>query len=292
MVRTGQNMDLKKVDFSFIPSLRCNLRCPFCMYDASPDNDLTLNHNKTKLWLETVDWERIGSWGFYGGEPSIDRPLYDRFMDLIPKTIPKFLITNGAWSSSAHATLEFWEWMNERALTEPLRIVISGTPEHRKFQRASLIQSISKWEGVVVKGDDDIHPMGRAYKGDLWMCSKKCTWHDQPIRLGIFPTGHIILQNCDGAYPVIGTYDEPFDSLFNKAVKVRKLGCYDKEQDINGVLREVSMEKKQKPLTEGEFESLVDKASQPLEPERKPDAKEAETLESQTSGDCSESHTR
>ena len=47
-----------------------------------------------------------------------------------------------------------------------------------------------------------------------------------------------------------------------------------------------------KPFTEGEFESLVDKASQPLEPEQKPDAKEAETSESQTSDDCNESHTR
>ncbi len=33
-----------------------------------------------------------------------------------------------------------------------------------------------------------------------------------------------------------------------------------------------------KPFTEGEFESLADKASQPLESERKPDAKEAGTL--------------
>ena len=32
------------------------------------------------------------------------------------------------------------------------------------------------------------------------------------------------------------------------------------------------------PFTEAEFESLVDKASQPLEPERKPDAKEADDL--------------
>jgi len=51
------------------------------------------------------------------------------------------------------------------------------------------------------------------------------------------------------------------------------------------------MKEKQKPITEVEFESLLDKASQPLEPEGKPDAKEAETSESQTSGDCSENHT-
>jgi len=52
-------------------------------------------------------------------------------------------------------------------------------------------------------------------------------------------------------------------------------------------LLEVAMKDTQKPFTEAEFESLVDKASQPLEPERKPDAKKAETSESPTSGDCS-----
>ena len=52
------------------------------------------------------------------------------------------------------------------------------------------------------------------------------------------------------------------------------------------------MGKKQKPFTEAEFESLVDKASQPLEQERKPDTKEVETSESQASDDCNESHTR
>lgn len=51
------------------------------------------------------------------------------------------------------------------------------------------------------------------------------------------------------------------------------------------------MTEKLKPFTEAEFESLVDKASQPLEPKQKPDAKEAGTLEFPTSGDCNESHT-
>jgi len=51
------------------------------------------------------------------------------------------------------------------------------------------------------------------------------------------------------------------------------------------------MEEKQEPITEAEFENLLDKASQPLEPEQKPDAKEAGTSESPTSGDYSENHT-
>ena len=40
-----------------------------------------------------------------------------------------------------------------------------------------------------------------------------------------------------------------------------------------------------------EFESLLDKASQPLEQPQKPDSKEAGTSESPTSGDCSENRT-
>lgn len=43
--------------------------------------------------------------------------------------------------------------------------------------------------------------------------------------------------------------------------------------------------------TEAEVEHLLDKASQPLEPERKPAPKEAGTSESPTSGDCSENRT-
>lgn len=44
-------------------------------------------------------------------------------------------------------------------------------------------------------------------------------------------------------------------------------------------------------LKEEEFESLLDKASQPLEQPQKPDSGVAGTSESPTSGDCSESHT-
>jgi len=236
MVKTGQNLDLNKIDFSFIPSLRCNLRCSFCMYDASPDNDLELSFTNVKTWLNTVEWDKIGSWGFYGGEPSIDTPNYDRFMDLIPNNVPKFIITNGAWSSSIHATLDWWEFCNKRAGSgDKLNIVISGTPEHKKYQRASLIERISKWEGVTVKGDDDIHPMGRAIK-DNWECTQKCIWHEQPIRLGILPTGDIILQNCDGVYPVIGTYKQSFSVLHLKAIQMRKVSCFKIHKNVNDVL--------------------------------------------------------
>ena len=49
--------------------------------------------------------------------------------------------------------------------------------------------------------------------------------------------------------------------------------------------------KKKPELKEAEFESLLDKASQPLEQPQKPDSKEVGTSESLTSGDYSENHT-
>ena len=51
---------------------------------------------------------------------------------------------------------------------------------------------------------------------------------------------------------------------------------------------------RKKVLTEQEFESLLTKSSQPLrgKPQGKtPDSKEVQTLESQTSDDCTENHT-
>jgi len=48
-----------------------------------------------------------------------------------------------------------------------------------------------------------------------------------------------------------------------------------------------------KPLTKPEFEALLTKAAQPLPKPEQPPAQETEqTLESQTSDDCSGSHTR
>jgi len=57
------------------------------------------------------------------------------------------------------------------------------------------------------------------------------------------------------------------------------------EQDIDNLLKE------KKGITEVEFESLVDKASQPLEPKPASDSASKKTSESQTSGDCSDTGT-
>lgn len=56
MVRIFEDkIDLEHVDFSFIPSLECNNKCWFCMYCAGPDNKLTLDLEKTKDFMETVE---------------------------------------------------------------------------------------------------------------------------------------------------------------------------------------------------------------------------------------------
>ncbi|KKN37004.1 hypothetical protein LCGC14_0767640 [marine sediment metagenome] len=130
MVRNSDDIkDLTKASFSFIPSLRCNLECPFCMYAGSPDNNLTLDYDKTAKFIKTVDWEKVVGWGLYGGEPSIDTDLYQRFFELIPEKMSKFVITNGAWSTDIQKHVDFLQWCGGK-----FHVIISGTPD----------QSISK----------------------------------------------------------------------------------------------------------------------------------------------------
>jgi len=88
-----------------------------------------------------------------------------------------------------------------------------------------------------VKDEDDMHPMGRLAK-ENWACTQKCLWHKQAIRIGIFPTGDIILQNCDGVYPVVGNYNQPFNKVFENAVLARNIGCLNGCRNINDILKE------------------------------------------------------
>jgi len=62
---------------------------------------------------------------------------------------------------------------------------------------------------------------------------------------------------------------------------------------IGKSLMEVIMKnpKAQKPLTKAEFENLLQKSAQPLEPGPKPLPEVEQTSESQSSGDCTETHT-
>lgn len=200
-----------KFDFSIIPSLRCNLECPFCMYNSGPEVTAELDYIKTAEFLTTVDWEMINSWGFYGGEPSINLPLYQKFMNLIPKHIPKFIITNGTWTTDTQACLDFINFISDNG---KLHIIVSGTPYHKEKQNYMVLEDFKKIspESFTLKGDDTIQPMGRASKSN-WNCTNKCTSYNCATRVGLFPDGSIMFQNCDGVYPYVQHYTEDFSTL-------------------------------------------------------------------------------
>lgn len=238
MVRVSEDgVDLGHVDFSVIPSLECDLECSFCMYCSGPSNLLRLDIDRFKTFLKTVDWGRVTSWGFYGGEPSVDPDRYGVFADLIPEEIRKFLITNGHWTVSTSGIRRFFRLCTGRKF----RVVISGTPEHKANQHRTTIENLSHEEGVIVKGDDDMHPMGRL-ASTKWSCTEKCLWHQQPIRLAVFPTGDVIFQNCDGVYPVVGPVELGFDKLFDKALEIRTETCFaNSYATINDVLKDLDL---------------------------------------------------
>lgn len=232
---TGFTLDLTQADLSMIPSLRCNITCSFCMYDCGPTSKERLDLDDTRAFLATVDWSKVAGCGFYGGEPSIEIPWYDKFVQLLPSDVDRFVITNGYWTASTHRVRDrFLNWCMDRRL----HLVISGTPEHQKAQHAGVMGVLAKFEGVTAKGDDVIHPMGRA-RTDTWTCTKKCIWHKAAFRLGIFPTGDILLQNCDGVYPVVGHIKtHTFDQVFRAAVVIRLQGCAQGCRNVNDVLDE------------------------------------------------------
>ncbi|RJR07912.1 hypothetical protein C4588_06085 [Candidatus Parcubacteria bacterium] len=209
--------DKQPIDFSFIPSLQCNLSCPFCMYDCSLEKIDELDFEKTKSFLKTVDWGMINSCGFYGGEVSINLELYQKFIDLVPDAIPKFTISNGAWSREPEMFSRFLNFLNRNELF----LVVSGTEFHKRHQNLEVLKILKDEcsDGIRLKDGDEIHPMGRA-RLDKWSCSNKCQTHTNPIRLGLFPDGNILFQNCDGSYPIIQTYNQPFEGIIDRVLQI------------------------------------------------------------------------
>lgn len=193
------------------------------MYQAGPEMDIQLNLDDAKQFVDTVDWDKICGWGFYGGEPSIEMDLYQQFYDLLPEEVSKFIITNGSWSKSKCYTRRFLRWCRDKFDIH----ISSGTDEHRAQQDPDVISTLSQYEGIHVRyEEEELHPMGRNFKGTV-KCTEKCLWHKQPIRLGLFPTGDVLLQNCDGAYPVMSHIDQGFTVAFDRAVQIRKDGRYE-----------------------------------------------------------------
>jgi organic radical activating enzyme len=217
----------KPIDFSIMPNFKCNLNCWFCMYDASPEFHSNLYLQYTADFLKQFNWEMINSFGFYGGEPSIQTELYDKYINLVPESIPKFIITNGTWSVSDKYTELFINW----CALHRMRIIISSTPEHIKYQDRNFLINLQKeFPGAIeLKQPDEIHAQGRAIgkPGVIQDCKLTCQRTDRNLRLGLKPDGNIIFQNCHGEYHIIQRYTDPFEGIIERTQKIVD-DCYNK----------------------------------------------------------------
>ena len=206
----------KLVDFSFMPSLRCNLACPYCMYEASSQNDIILDLRKTKKFISTIDFDKINAVGFYGGEISCDYERYQKIIDLIPQKVTKFTITNGTWSINKEVCRKFINSIKR----SKLQVFISTTKFQSAFQDIELLKKIALKYKFTLKGEDEIILMGRA-KRTNWICSKKCLIYTYPMRLTLNPYGKIMFCNCDGVYPIVGTYNDNFNTVVKNGLNIK-----------------------------------------------------------------------
>ncbi len=206
------------IDFSIMPTLKCNLSCSFCQYNCGPNQSKALNLWKTINFVRTINFNKINSIGFYGGEISIEKILYSYFIGLIPSGIEKFCITNGTWSDNYIKAATFVRFVKQYNL----KTFISSTPEHKKFQNKDIIDRLVKRNDLFSIKDDDTKdrmlPMGRNFKED-WTCTKKCMNWNKPHRYALMPDGNIIFQSCDGIYPYVGTYEEKFKEVVSDVRK-------------------------------------------------------------------------
>lgn len=234
MVTITGNDNYNTIDLSIMPTLECDLYCRHCMYDAGPHHKKRLDLQKTKEFLETVSWQMINSIGFYGGEPSINLALYQKFINLIPEHIPRWLITNGTWSTNINKTC----WIMNFVISNNMTMVVSGTEHHLPYQNRYLLHNLKQVypHNIRLKGEEDrVNPMGRGMSMEESVpCSKECREYlyqikKSSLRAAIHPTGNIIYQNCKGVYPVIQSINQPFDGLLQRARKVAQICCFSKE---------------------------------------------------------------
>jgi len=214
-----------KIDFSIMPSLRCNLQCSFCMYDAQLYETDVLDYARAANFIDQWKWEDINAVGFYGGEPFINLPLYQNFIDLIPFYIPKFIISNGSWSTDLGLTIEFLHFLQKNELF----LIVSGTKEHTPFQNREVLEILynEHSEAMRLKSEDVIHEMGRG-KPEHTCCGAFCQYDKRVMRLAIHPSGNIIYQNCHGNYPIVQTIDDPYEGIYERALAVAEKCARDK----------------------------------------------------------------
>lgn len=207
-------------DLSFMYTRRCDLMCPFCMYSSSPEVNDALDLNLLQAFLGTVNFSMIRSCGLYGGEPAVEIVGFGRVAEMLPLDVPKFVITNGAWSQSDWRTFEFLTWV----VRYDLRVFVSGTVFHRKHQDRKRLEALEKRGWLTLKKpDENFLPMGKL-EGRPVQCTRKCAWADAPLRIAVTPDAKLIYQSCDGIYPTIGNIEEGFSALHDKIMTMRDAG--------------------------------------------------------------------
>jgi hypothetical protein len=209
-----------KIDLSFMVSLECNLECPHCQYSARPNypgDDLDITRLKDFMKGAIPAWDNFNSFGFYGGEPSLDLDKWGMYILLIDdiqkyevygtrryknNRKPMWMITNGTWSTSDtefHRIVDF-------AFKHDLQVFISTTPYHQEHQDVRKLKVLVRnSKHFRFKKDDTksrLLPMGRNYDDD-WSCTRRCERIEETERLAIKPNGDVIYQKCDGIYPVV-----------------------------------------------------------------------------------------
>jgi hypothetical protein len=176
------------------------------------------------MWLTSVDMSRIASFGVYGGEVSVAYDGFGACLDLVNHLKkPQFVLTNGSWSTSFDKTMEFLSFCNRYRLF----VVVSGTPEHRRYQNREVLESLAAAQPSTFRLkpiEENFHAMGRLAGVIPFSCSRKCAWWGRALRIAVQPDGTIIFQNCDGIYPVVGNIYESFADIDARIIDARKDG--------------------------------------------------------------------
>jgi hypothetical protein len=215
-----------QVDVSFLYSLECNLSCTFCMYDCGPHRviDAPMDIVEARRFVNTIvdsgNLEKVHCFGLYGGEPELHLDAYHRIARMLPPGPTRFTITNGSWSESLPRTMNFLNW----AAQHNVKVFVSSTPEHIAHQNRTILEWAAESGCIVLKGPDQtIIPMGRGYVLGQ-KCTLRCEWDRRSRRLGILPNGNIMLQSCDGWYPIVGHIREGFPAIYER-IQAGKINC-------------------------------------------------------------------
>jgi len=207
-------------DISFMATLKCDLECPFCMYDSSPEKDDIIDFDLLSGFIKTIDMDMVNAFGFYGGEPAVAMNLFGEVVELLPPQKPKFVITNGAWSTNPDKTEKFLSW----AKSYNMKVFVSGTKYHQKFQDLKILEELANNGSVILKEPDSkMLPMGKLSHAHV-KCSKKCLSYKCCTRIAVRPDNAIIFQNCDGVYPVIGNIGQDF-GIIHQMILDKKYNC-------------------------------------------------------------------